>query len=74
MKKYERNLKTWAIDRAIELAKVAPQCVADDSAVNLVRVSDILCAWVTETPKEWPVPTEDESNAMIADLEAKGEM
>lgn len=72
-KKYERNLKTWAIDRALEALKIggAPR---NNQAQAVVEAADILCAWICETPKEWPVPTQDEAEAMLADLRNKGEI
>jgi hypothetical protein len=67
---YERNLKTWAIDRALETLKIMPS--HEVSAKEIVDAADVLCAYVVETPKEWPIPTEAEAEAELVDLQNKG--
>lgn len=70
---YDRKLKTWSIDRALEIMKTQ-NYKESVSAELMIKMADILCAYVLKTPKEWPVLTEEEAEAHLSQLRATGEI
>lgn len=74
-KQYDRNLKTWAIDRALETIKSSNFIkIEPDSAKELLRISDMLCDFIVSTPKEWPIPTEAQAEYERNEMQVRGEV
>lgn len=73
-KKYERNLKTYAIDMATRVLVVSEKMPAEKIGDSVINLADQLCAWICETPKDWPIPTQDEASAMLDQMKAMGEI
>lgn len=71
-KEYDIKFKTWAIDRAIEIGKISgcDKIGADD----VIREAEKLCAWITQSPKQFAVPTEDEAASIVEQMKAEGEI
>lgn len=74
MKKYERNLKTYAMDMATRAIVVSEKIPADQVGKTIISLSDQICEWICESPKEWPIPTQDEAANMVEQMKATGEI
>ena len=71
-REYDVKFKTWAIDRAIEIMKFGEKEKAN--AATVIENADMLCAWVTKSPKEFAVPSEDEAALVVQDMKNHGEL
>lgn len=69
-KEYDIKFKTWAIDRAIEILKSHPAAPVE----IVLEYADKLCAWITQSPKKFAVPTEDEAATIVEQMKAEGEI
>lgn len=69
-KEYDRNLKMYSLDRAVEIIKVSN---IEKTAESLIDVAEKICDYITKTPKEWPIPTEDEASAQYEQMKVMGE-
>ena len=53
--KYDRQMKAWAIDRAIEAFNAGLE------KGDVISIADKLCAWIYSTPIVPSVPTEEQA-------------
>lgn len=65
---YDRKLKTFALDVA---ARIPAAMNAGTEAV--ISAAELICAYITRSPKKWPIPSHDEAIAELAHKEATGE-
>lgn len=64
---YDRKLKTFALDVAARIP------AAGESVDALLGAAEKVCDYITKSPKEWPIPSNEEAEAEFAQMKAHGE-
>lgn len=70
---YERKQKAWSIDRAIEIMR-CPSYKGAASAAEVALEADVLVAYLSKTPKHFPIPNADEAEKAVEQMKATGEI
>ena len=69
-RKYDRQLKAWAVDRAIELAKQNGRSQPE----QVTEAAEAFCAWIYETDEAPKVPDAQEAADAVANAGHHGEV